>query len=98
MGELVGEIQDELLRSLIALEVDRGANPLGQTRRGGEQRGTANVIREQRREFALKRRVAGDLHISSGQLFDRGHQGLGHVLAAKWTEAAGSRIERAHEV
>src|SRR5439155_26672232 len=81
----------ELVRAsvveVLALEVHRPAELLGHAPGAIQRRRAAGEVAQQARELLAEGRVLARLRPGLLELRQRGHERLGHILPAVWTEA-----------
>jgi hypothetical protein len=90
LAEAVVQLVGAGVQQVLALQPDlRVAAQLDLQAAGPLQRGgAAGVVAQQQVQFGQERLVPRGLGVGRRQLLQRGHEGLGHVLAAEPAEAA----------
>ena len=93
LAERVVDLVGAGVVEVLALEVDGVADLVGEPLREIERRRAADVVVEQRVELGAVARVVAGGEPRGLELDQRGHERLGHVLAAVGAEAV---LDRAH--
>ncbi len=97
LAERVVDLVGAGVEQVFALEVDlRAAEVFGEALGEVERCGAAAVVLEQGVEFGVEAGVRLGCVVGLLQLFERGHQGFGHVAAAVDAEASGACVHRGY--